>query len=196
MTFTQRIDDALKLATRLHRDQIRNDSGRTPYISHLVAVAMLLGEATNDEDVVIAGLMHDSLEDVPNYTYEQLVKDCGERVAHIVKHVTEPLNANKSHDEQIPWLERKEAYLEVLRNGGVESALVSAADKIHNTESFIQDMEREGEVFALRFGSSIRNRVWFHEQVLGIVEAKLGSDNALIVRFKKSTSMFRILVPF
>lgn len=196
MTFTPRLDEAIKLASRLHRTQIRNDIGKTPYISHLVAVAMLLSEVTNDEDVIIAGMMHDSLEDVPNYTYEQLVKDCGERVAHIVMHVTEPLNANKGHDEQIPWLERKEAYLEVLRNGGIESALVSTADKIHNTESFIQDMEREGEAFALRFGSSIRNRLWFHEQVLAIVETKLGLNNVLIVRFKKSITMLNMLEPF
>jgi (p)ppGpp synthase/HD superfamily hydrolase len=118
------------------------------------------------------------------------VLDCGERVAQIVSHVTEPLDANKSEDEQLPWLTRKEAYLEALRGGGIESALVSLADKIHNTESFVRDFTKEGEVYARRFGSSIKNRIWFHEQVLTIVEVKLGNEHALIVRFKEVMEIF------
>lgn len=193
MHFTPRINEAIKLASRLHRNQVRNDSEKTPYISHLVAVAILLASATTDEDTIIAGLMHDSLEDVPNYTYEQLIKDCGERVAKIVKHVTEPLDATKSHEEQLPWLERKQAYLDALRIGSIESAMVSSADKIHNTESFFEDLQREGQAFALTFGSSIRNRVWFHEQVLSIVTEKLGEDHTLIKRFKICTEEYQKL---
>jgi len=154
-----------------------------------VAVATLLGHVTDDEDTIIAGLMHDALEDVAGYTYDQLVSDCGPRVAEIVKHVTEPLDPNKDEEDQLPWLERKEAYLQVLRSGGIESALVSAADKIHNTESFLSDARKEGSMFISRFGSSMRNRLWFHEQVLAIVEVKLGTEHALIVRFKQATSM-------
>ena len=191
MTLTPRLDEAIKCAARLHRFQSRNDSKQTPYSTHLFSVAILLSSVTDDEDILIAGIMHDALEDVPGYTYEQLVIDCGERVAEIVKHVTEPLDANKEKDEQIPWLERKEAYLELLRSGGVESALVSAADKIHNTISFLKDAQEEGETFTSRFGSSIKNRLWFHEEVLAIVEVKLGTDHALVVSFKKATENLR-----
>ena len=193
MLFTPRLDEAVKLASRLHRDQTRRDNEKTPYISHLVSVAALLSEVTDDEDIVIAGLMHDSLEDVPEYTYGQLVKDCGERVAKIVSHVTEPLDANKEDDEQLPWLTRKEKYLENLKEGGPESAIVSAADKIHNTESFLLDVEKEGEDFMKRFGSSLRNKIWFHEQVLLIVEEKLGKDHPLVVRLAVCMEEFKNL---
>lgn len=193
MNFTPRIDEAIKLASRLHRDQTRNDLEKTPYVTHLMAVALLVSSATEDEDVIVAGLMHDSLEDVAGYTCEQLAHDCGERVADIVKHVTEPLDASKSYAEQLPWLARKEAYLAVLKTGGIESALVSAADKIHNTESFMLDARREGEGFTSRFLSSVRNRLWLHEQVLIIVEEKLGKDNVLIKRFTLCTEEFRKL---
>ena len=135
MNLTPRINNAIKLAAHLHRNQTRKDANKTPYISHLVSVALIVATVTDDEDSIIAGLMHDSLEDVPGYTYDQLVKDCGVRVADIVTHVTEPLDANKQDDEQLPWLERKEAYLSNLRSGGMEAAIVSCADKIHNTES-------------------------------------------------------------
>ena len=194
MLFTPRFDEAIKLASRLHREQSRSDNERTPYVSHLMAVAVILSSVTDDEDVLIAGLMHDSLEDVPHYTYDMLVADCGARVAEIVKHVTEPLDASKASDQQLPWLTRKEAYLEVLRNGGAESAMVSCADKIHNTESFIRDIEKEDGVFASRFGSSARNRLWFHEQSLAIVTEKLGASHPLVLQFAASTIRFRDLV--
>ena len=195
MYFSSRTEEAIRLASRLHRHQTRFDNERTPYISHLVSVAMMLSKATEDEDIIIAGLMHDSLEDVPLYTYEKLVEDMGERVANIVKHVTEPLDANKEKEEQIPWLERKDAYLISLREGGKESAMVSCADKIHNTESFLFDYEKEGETFLLRFGSSLRNKLWFHEQVLSIVKEKLGEDIPLVKRFVKCNEEFKKLVP-
>ncbi len=191
MIFTPRIDEAIKLASRLHRLQVRNDAQRTPYISHLISVAILVSSVTADEDVIIAGLMHDALEDVPNYTYENLVQDCGKRVADIVVHVTEPLDANKGEDEQLPWLIRKEAYLDVLRSGDATSALVSCADKIHNTESFLFDFQQEGEVYARRFNSSITNRIWFHDQVFLVIEEKLGRDHALVIRFKQAMDMLR-----
>jgi (p)ppGpp synthase/HD superfamily hydrolase len=193
MHFSSRIDEAIKLATRLHRNQLRKDMEHTPYVSHLFAVAMMLSQVTGDEDVIIAGLMHDSLEDVPNYTYQNLVDDCGKRVADIVRHVTEPLDANKRDDEQLPWLARKEAYLVNLRAGGIESAMVSAADKIHNTENFITDTAREGDAFMSRFGSSLRNKVWFHEQVLAIVEEKIGKEHKLVERLTLCTDEFRKL---
>ena len=194
MYFTPRIDEAVKLAARLHRNQTRKDVGLTPYISHLVSVGMILGQATEDEEIIIAGLMHDSLEDVPSYTYEDLVADCGARVATIVKYVTEPLDANKMDNEQLPWLIRKEEYLNNLRLGGIESAMVSAADKIHNAESFIADVAREQEVFLSRFSSSLRNKLWFHEQVLTIVQEKLGEGHTLTLRLASSNKSFETLV--
>lgn len=193
MLFTSRINEAIKVASHLHRNQVRKDKNMTPYISHLVSVAMMLREVTDDEDIIISGLMHDSLEDVPNYTYDNLVADFGNRVADIVQHVTEPLDANKAEDEQLPWLVRKEKYLENLRNGGIESAMVSASDKIHNTETFIYDLFLEQDEFLARFHSSIRNKAWFHEQVLIIVEEKLGSDHVLIRRLKSSNKDFEKL---
>ena len=193
MIFTSRINEAIKLASHLHRNQTRKDTHNTPYVSHLFSVAMILSSATEDEEIVIAGLMHDSLEDVPHYTYEMLVEDCGVRIADIVTHVTEPLDANKLDNEQLPWLTRKEVYLKNLTAGGIESAMVSAADKIHNTESFIVDAKMSGDAFLSRFSSSLRNKLWFHEQVLVIVEEKLGEDNSLVKRLRVCTEEFRKL---
>lgn len=193
MQLTPRLNEAIKLSSHLHRNQNRKDEFNTPYVSHLYSVAALISSATEDEDIIIAGLMHDSLEDVPHYTYDDLAKDFGERVAQIVLRVTEPLDANKGEDDQLPWLERKQAYLNVLREGGAESAVVSAADKIHNTESFIIDMKTQGEAFTSRFSSSLRNKIWFHEEALTIIREKLGEEHSLVKRLVLCTEEFKQL---
>ncbi len=118
---------AINLASRLHRNHTRRDEQETPYVSHLFAVAMYLSSVTDDQDIIIAGLMHDALEDVADYEYEDLLADCGERVANIVRGVTE----NKA----LPYKERKTLYLENLKSGSLESMLVSLADKTHNAMS-------------------------------------------------------------
>lgn len=124
---SEKLLKSIDLASHLHRDQNRHDAVNTPYISHLFGVAILLASQTDDEDIVIAGIMHDSLEDVPEYTYDDLARDCGERVADIVRGVTE----NKS----LPYKERKLAYIDHLRTGMIESLMVSVADKLHNARS-------------------------------------------------------------
>jgi hypothetical protein len=112
-----------------------------------------------------------------------------------VYYVTEPLDASKESGDQLPWLKRKEMYLERLRKGGVESALVSCADKVHNAESFITDMQAEGELFTKQFFGSFRNMVWFHQEALKIVQEKLESTNPLRMRFERSTDALSQLLP-
>ena len=76
---------------------------------------------------------------------------------------------------------------------GVRRPGVSAADKIHNTESFLEDTDKEGEIFLSRFSSSLRNKVWFHDEVLKIVSEKLGEEHLLVKRFGESQVKFRAL---
>jgi (p)ppGpp synthase/HD superfamily hydrolase len=135
--------------------------------------------------------MHDSLEDVPLYTRDLLLEEFGRRVAEIVSHVTEPLNANKEAQDQLPWLTRKEAYLRILREGGRESAIVSAADKIHNIHSFLEGLEEEGESFIARFNSSFQNHLWFYEELLGIVKEKLGAESVLVSMLQEAIIDFK-----
>jgi (p)ppGpp synthase/HD superfamily hydrolase len=194
MITSQRIVQAISLAAHLHRNQTRRDHNKTPYISHLVSVAMLLRDVTEDEDIIIAGIMHDSLEDVPGYTIERLKEDCGDRVADIVYHVTEPLDADKESVDQLPWLQRKQLYLERLREGGEASALVSCADKVHNAESFFQGMQEEGDQFTKQFFGSLKNMAWFHREVFAVVKEKIDENNPLLQRFESTTNKFATLL--
>ena len=80
---TQRLADALDFAVRAHGDQVRKGT-QIPYVSHLLGVAALVFEGGGDEELAIAGLLHDVLEDT-SASWGQLEEAFGTRVAHIVE---------------------------------------------------------------------------------------------------------------
>lgn len=194
MILTHRLQEAISVAARLHRDQIRKDSLETPYITHLVGVMILISSATHDEDVLIAGLLHDTLEDVEGYVPEMLETSFGKRVCDIVLGVTEE---SKLEGKKLPWKEVKEAYLKKLEGSGDESILVSLADKIQNTRSLIELMNAAGQTSLPHFGSSHDDRAWFHRSVLRIGKERLGDDHILVEELRlELEEMERTLAKF
>lgn len=182
--FTPKVQHALELASRLHRDQLRRDALQTPYITHLVGVMLLVSEVTTDEDTLCAALLHDSLEDVQGFTKEMLVAELGERVAELVSYVTEPYIAGEVTSEQSPWLLRKEAYVANLDKGDASSAIVSCADKLHNLTSLVAGYKKEGDEFLKNFHGSMKNQLGFYEKVVTVLESKLEANNLLLLRLK------------
>jgi (p)ppGpp synthase/HD superfamily hydrolase len=185
MILTHRLQEAINEAARLHKDQFRKDTLKTPYITHLVGVMILLSSATHDEDILIAGLLHDALEDVPDFMPEHLENKFGGRVKDIVMGVTEESKMHGNHF--VTWKEVKESYLTNLKAASEESVLVSLADKIQNTRSLIEMIHAQEGGKLHNFGSSHEERVWFNEEVLKIGEEKLGNDHVLVEEFRLET---------
>ena len=104
--YSYRIELAIRAASILHKDQIRKGSIPIPYISHLVAVAFILMDYTKEEDVIIADLLHDTLEDT-DYTAEELQDDFGGKVREYVEALTEPADTK---ERNYSWKERKQAF--------------------------------------------------------------------------------------
>jgi|ERR1035437_440025 (p)ppGpp synthase/HD superfamily hydrolase len=186
MKSSPKIEKAMELATTLHAGQFRKN-GTTPYINHLLAVAEILSQYTNDEDVIIAGLMHDTIEDVPGYTYDKLTSDCGKNVADIVMGVTE--EKFRGHKE-LPREERIKLFEEmILRNvanterAGKGSILVALADKIHNLNSMIEGFKEEGENYFSKFNNPIEQKLWFYRKVLEMSKRNISSP--ILERFEK-----------
>ncbi len=196
MILSHRLQEAINEAARLHRDQFRKDAMKTPYITHLVGVMILLSSATHDEDILIAGLMHDALEDVPDYAPEQLEEKFGTRVKDIVMGVTEESKLSGG-DARAPWKEVKDAYLQNLRQAPEESIMVSLADKIQNTRSLIEMIHLASGGKLENFGSNHTERLWFNEEVLKIGEERLGDDHVLVDEFRMETEeMRKVLAQF
>lgn len=172
MKLTPKIQKAINYASRLHAKQIRKGDKDLPYVSHCFTTAWILNEYTRDENIIVAGLLHDVLEDVPGYGYEKLKKDFGQRVAKIVKGVSEDKDPNKKEDEK-PWIERKQDYLDHLKKDSKESMMVSTADKIHNLQSMRDAYREQGEKLWKNFNSPADKKLWFYEEVYKIVKGKL-----------------------
>ena len=175
MELTDRLHKAINLACRLHAGQMRKGEDDLPYISHPFAVAWILGNYTTDEDTVIAGLLHDVLEDVPGYDVRNLERDAGAEVAAIVAQVTEDKDPNISGNGRATWEDRKRKYLRHLARAGEKGLLVCAADKIHNLQSLTAAYKERGEALWSRFNAPPSRQLWFHGEVLKVLQERLGS---------------------
>lgn len=171
MFLTPKIERAIVRAAELHRHQERKGSG-APYIVHPYAVAFLLAHYTDDEDVVCAGLLHDILEDVPSYGEDRMREEFGDRICDIVKEVTEdrnPLVVGHLFPEKNNWKERKDGYIDNLKNDSEEALLIACADKIQNLRSLIDGYSRHDEQLWENFRSGKEDMLWFYETVFEVI---------------------------
>lgn len=161
-----RLMRGIATASRAHDGHYRKGSG-VPYISHPMAVMLIAASVTNDEDVLLAALFHDILEDVPeNYSRAEMEDEFGPRVATIVDGVTK--------NSSLPsWQERADAYLEQLSRGSAESIIVAAADKFHNLSQTLEDLDREGHSLWRRFRSTPSQQLWWYTNVRNVIAERL-----------------------
>ncbi|MCB9810899.1 MAG: bifunctional (p)ppGpp synthetase/guanosine-3',5'-bis(diphosphate) 3'-pyrophosphohydrolase [Candidatus Nomurabacteria bacterium] len=169
--YSYRIEQAIRAASVLHKEQLRKGSMPFPYVTHLIAVAFTLLDYTQDEDVIIAALLHDTLEDT-DYTIEELQEDFGGRVRDIVEAVTEP---KLKGEHKLTWREKKEAYAKQLRHAPHEALLVAAADKIHNFRTMVEDYSDSYERYAQDFGKNFDERLEVYQEIGDIINDRLES---------------------
>ncbi|MEK7705710.1 MAG: HD domain-containing protein [Myxococcota bacterium] len=136
MTYSARIDEALRFAARMHDGQRRKGTD-IPYIVHPVAVGLMLQRFGFDDDVVAAGILHDVLEDT-DCTLDELRARFGAHVAEWVRAVSEP-------DKSLSWEVRKQQAVERMRTMSFEAKAIACADKAHNLHT-IADALALGEV--------------------------------------------------
>ena len=167
INYTERLDNAIRKAAWAHEKQNHHRKGSdVPYIIHPFGVMIIASNVTEDEDVLIACLMHDVLEDVDASIYDEnkMREDFGERVVAIVKDVTKDENEKD-------WHERSKAYLNHLEHkASDEAVIVSASDKIHNLLSILTDHATHGDDLWERFTTkSSADQLWWYESILGVI---------------------------
>lgn len=168
MNLTPKIRKAMAKAAFLHKEQLRLDD--VPYICHPISVAIILSNYTDNEDIIIGGLLHDTIEDT-SYTVDELKKDFGKKITDIVLGVT------FSQIEETPetWRRRCKEYFKHLEKMNKESLLVTVADKIHNTTDMILGFEKLGQSFLDKFDPpSMKEDLEQEEKVLTVLKEKLG----------------------
>lgn len=161
MSYSERVVQAFDLARRLHHDQTRKGTD-IPYLTHLMAVAALVGAHGGSEDAVIAALLHDAVEDQGGApVLDDIRSTFGSHIADLVAFCTDAYGEPKP-----PWRERKEAFVAKVRQAPPDAKLVIAADKLHNLRSTLADHRRLGEALWDRFTASREESLWYYEAVL------------------------------
>ena len=180
-----RFSSALNLAVELHADQSRKGSG-IPYMTHLMAVCALVGEHDGDEDLMIAALLHDSLEDRPDrIALPAIVARFGWRVGSVVRGCTDCHSFPKP-----PWEQRKQAFVERLRGESSDVKLVVAADKLHNANCWVLDLDRFGEDHWRCFNASKERICWY---MLACLDAlRSGFENRILDRLEVAVRALEI----
>ena len=175
--YSYRVEQALRAITILHKDQVRKGNAPIPYVSHLFAVALIVSDYTDNEDVFVAALLHDTLEDT-DYTADELQEDFGSKIQEIVLALTEPQD---TASKEYTWKERKQRYAKLLRHAPQEALMIAAADKIHNMRSIVEEYYDDHPRFLADFQGSLEDRVLMYQDIANTLNRSL--KNAILSEF-------------
>jgi (p)ppGpp synthase/HD superfamily hydrolase len=178
-----RIQKALITAYKYHRSQTRKLGG-APYIVHILDVArLLLSEPGVSEDVVIAGILHDTLEDT-SYTPQQLERDFGPHVLSLVQFATEPGKGHGTTREERKrtWRARKEHTIQACASASRDQLLVLIADKLSNLTSLQEELHLQGDTIWTAFNASQEGIAWYYRALRDTLADKL-QDTRLLKRY-------------
>jgi (p)ppGpp synthase/HD superfamily hydrolase len=161
LPYGERFEEALLYAARLHRDQTRKGT-EVPYVTHLLAVAAIVGENGGTEDEVVAALLHDAPEDRGGKDrLEDIRARFGDEVAEIADGCTDTYE-----DPKPEWRPRKEAYVAHVAKASPSVRLVSAADKLHNARSILADLRSLGDELWDRFTGGKEGTLWYYRSLV------------------------------
>ncbi|MBU1701496.1 MAG: HD domain-containing protein [Candidatus Eisenbacteria bacterium] len=161
---TSRILRAVQVAVEAHSGQNRKAS-EVPYVLHPLAVAAKLVALGSAEDMIIAGILHDTVEDT-DLTSEMIKREFGPEVMRIVEGCSEP-------DKSDTWENRKRHTLEMLKTAPDDVLIVSWADKLDNIRSIRDDMARCHESIWKRFRRPRESQEWLFRSLLQVFEDRM-----------------------
>lgn len=168
MKYSLRLKSAIRFAIKTHDVyQKQKRKGKdVAYITHPLTVGLILSQARASEDIVIAGILHDTIEDsapTKKVTVAMLQKRFGLRVAELVDSVTE-------HRKSDSWPKRKREALRHIKTFSRGSVLLKSADVISNVRESFDDYAREGEALFKRFNAPKEKTI---ENIRNVIKALL-----------------------
>lgn len=156
---SSKIQEAIIFATLAHEGQKRKGTN-IPYIVHPMEVMQILTELQCAENVIIAGILHDTLEDT-DATPEEIKSLFGDKVLAIVQ--------TESEDKSKTWKERKAATIEHLKSASAETKLVCFADKLSNIRSMWRDKQEVGAELWKRFNAGKDSIEWYYRGIAEVL---------------------------
>ena len=161
------IDRALSFASVAHDGQRRKGSG-IPYIVHCIETASVVAGLTNDPEIIAAGLLHDIIEDT-KYSYEDINKEFGKRVADLVKSETEEKMRDKPPEST--WKERKLKALEHFKSMPSEAKMIALGDKLSNIRMSVKTYDDKGDDMWLVFNQKDKKeQEWYYRRLAELLK--------------------------
>ena len=161
---------AIQFAAEAHSGQYRKGTN-IPYISHLINVMKILCENNCKEEIIVAGVLHDVLEDTP-VKVEELEANFGTEVAFLVIGATETekLSKTRKRSDKESWKERKQQTINFLTEEATcDQLLVTSADKLDNLRAIRDDYGRMGETLWTRFNAGKEEQKWYYTAIAAAI---------------------------
>lgn len=156
------LDKAIIFAVNAHRGQLRKGTN-TPYILHPMEAAAIVGSMTDDDEVIAAAVLHDTVEDTAA-TIEEIRERFGDRVAELV--AAESENKREDKPAASTWKIRKEETIEHLKTAPKEVKILTLGDKLSNIRSICRDYEAQGDALWQRFNQKDKNEHrWYYKSI-------------------------------
>ena len=169
------IDYAIYFATKAHNGQKRKSDKEVDMIFHPYTVAMMIQRAGGSDEAVIAGLLHDVVEDTP-YNLDDIKNEFGDNIASVVSEVSEK--------KELEWEERKQEAMDRIKTASIDGKLVECADKISNLETMYNLYEEIGDEIWNSFKRPKDKQKWYYTEMYKAVIENTTEDNILFERYK------------
>lgn len=171
-----KIERAILYATFAHADMTRKSKERA-YILHPIEAMTIVGSITNDEDVLAAAVLHDTVEDT-GVTNEDILRLFGPRVAGLVAAESEDKRAGQKAEDT--WMVRKQETIALMEKAGRDERLVCLGDKLSNLREIARDYERTGETFWQRFNQKDPEmHGWYYRSLYEILRTEFEGTPAI-----------------
>ncbi|MGZ3330684.1 MAG: HD domain-containing protein [Gemmatimonadaceae bacterium] len=186
------INHALAFAAKHHDRQVRKGT-RLPYLTHPANVALILTRYGRDTDTVVAGILHDVIEDCvrDGYSREMLEQRIGDKFGAKVLDTVLAVTYRRNDDDgvELSGDDRKTDYLERLSGASEDARWVCAADKIHNASSIVADLRRtvDTETIWSRFGGGRAGTGRWYRQVYERLR-EVGFDAPIMAELDRASS--------
>lgn len=148
---------AVEFAKKAHEGQFRKGTKR-PYIIHPMEVSDIVATMTEDEELIAAALLHDTVEDCEGITGDVIRQEFSDRVADLV--------LQESEDKSKTWMERKGATIEHLKVAPREVQMIALGDKLSNMRDIDRDYPECGEELWQRFRMKDKEMIgWYYKGI-------------------------------
>lgn len=153
------INNAIIYAVQAHAGQFRKGT-KTPFIVHPMEVGVIVSQMTTEEDIICAAFLHDTVEDCPHVTVEDIRREFGDRIAELVD--------CESEDKSKTWMERKSHTIHYLKEEASEAGrLIAMGDKLANIRALVRDYKMVGDALWDRFNmKDPKMQGWYYRSLI------------------------------